>query len=57
MQITGHVTESVFNRYDIKDEAVMREAAEKMQAWADAQRGTTKPTARRKGQIARFAAR
>jgi integrase len=57
MQITGHATESIFNRYDIKDEAVMREAAEKMQGWAEAQRGAKKPSTPRKGQLRRVSAR
>ena len=31
-RISGHVTDSVFDRYDIQDESDLADAAEKMQA-------------------------
>ena len=31
-RISGHVTDSVFDRYDIQDESDLTDAAEKMQA-------------------------
>jgi hypothetical protein len=45
MEITGHKTISVFQRYDIVDEADMRLAQEKMQAYlkADTQERTIIP--------------
>jgi integrase len=52
MKITGHVTESIYKRYFIEDEAVMRDAAEAMQAFADAQRSAK--VAKAKGQLKAF---
>jgi integrase len=54
MQITGHLTESIFNRYDIKDETVMREAAAKLQEWCDEQSG--RPAAKRPARVRPFKA-
>jgi hypothetical protein len=38
MRIVGHKTESIYRRYAIVDEAMMREGAEKLAALHEAQR-------------------
>jgi integrase len=38
MQMVGHKTESIYRRYAIQDEATLREAAAKLEAWAAQQR-------------------
>lgn len=41
MQITGHKTEAVYRRYDIVDEADLRDAARRLEAWRE--RTTAEP--------------
>jgi hypothetical protein len=41
MRIVGHKTESIYRRYAIVDEAMMREGAEKLAALHEAQRKMT----------------
>jgi integrase len=52
MAMVGHKTESIYRRYAIVDEAMHREAAERLDAWTVAQR--EKAEAERTGQIQRF---
>jgi integrase len=49
MAMVGHETESIYRRYSVQDETMLREGAEKLAAWTDAQ---TKTKAR--GQVKRF---
>lgn len=51
MSIVGHKTESIYRRYAIVDEAMQREAAARLDAWAGA------PLAPTKGTITAFAKR
>jgi hypothetical protein len=48
----GHKTESIYRRYAIQDEAMLREAAAKLDTWVVEQRA--KADAERKGQLKRF---
>jgi hypothetical protein len=52
MAMVGHKTESIYRRYAIQDEAMLREAAAKLDTWAVEQRA--KADAERKGQLKRF---
>ncbi len=52
MKTVGHKTESIYRRYAIVDEQMLREAAEKLDAWTDDQ--LVKAKAEKKGQIKRF---
>jgi integrase len=52
MAMVGHKTESIYRRYAIVDEQMHREAAAKLDAWADDQKAKAK--AERKGQVKRF---
>ena len=45
-------TESIYRRYAIQDETMLREASAKLEAWTDEQK--TKTLARGKGQVKRF---
>src|SRR5262249_6492886 len=56
MKMVGHATESIYRRYAIQDEAMLREATAKLQEWTEAQSATTNAT-RAKGQVRRFARR
>lgn len=40
MAMVGHKTEAIYRRYAIVDEAMHREAAAKLDAWAEKQTGT-----------------
>ena len=40
MKMTGHKTESVYRRYAIVDEAMLRESAQKLAAFHSANQGT-----------------
>jgi len=51
----GHKTESIYKRYAIIDEAMHREAAERLEAWAVDQRSKVKAEVDRKGQLKQFA--
>ena len=42
MAMVGHKTESIYRRYAIVDEQMHREAAAKLDAWADALKSTLK---------------
>ena len=53
MAMVGHKTESIYRRYAIVDEAMHREAAAKLDAWAADQKA--KAVAERRGQLRRFA--
>jgi integrase len=55
MKMVGHQTESIYRRYAIQDEAMLREAAEKQDAWIMDQRA--KAAAVRRGQVKRFKSR
>ena len=50
--MVGHKTESIYRRYAIQDEAMLREAAAKLDRWVVEQRA--KADAERKGQLKRF---
>ena len=52
MAMVGHKTESIYRRYAIVDEQMHREAAAKLDTWADDQKA--KAEAERKGQVKRF---
>jgi integrase len=52
MAMVGHKTESIYRRYAIVDEAMHREAAERLAAWTTEQKA--KAEKERKGQVARF---
>jgi hypothetical protein len=45
MSIVGHKTESIYRRYAIVDEAMQREAAERLNAFASAGLGPNRSTA------------
>lgn len=49
MAMVGHETESIYRRYAIQDEAMLREGAAKLDAWTEEQQA--KP---RRGQVTRF---
>jgi hypothetical protein len=51
MKMVGHATEAIYRRYAIQDEAVLRAAAAKLDAWSEA------PTPVRAGRVRRFAGR
>ena len=51
MKMVGHATESIYRRYAIQDEAMLREASERLQSWTDATRAKAEPT---KGRVRRF---
>jgi len=53
MAMVGHETESIYRRYAIVDEKVLREAAATMDAWTNA----PKAAARRTGEVRRFGRR
>lgn len=55
MAMVGHKTESIYRRYAIVDEQMHREAAAKLDAWAEDQKAKAK--AERKGQVRRFGKR
>ena len=51
MKMVGHATESIYRRYAIQDETMLREASEKLEAWTEGQaKGKAKP----KGQVRRM---
>ena len=52
MAMVGHETESIYRRYAIQDEAMLREGAEKLAAWTDAQTAAVK--AKTQGQLKAF---
>ena len=52
MKMVGHATESIYRRYAIQDEAMLREASAKLEAWTDEQAKTAKAAS--KGQVRRF---
>jgi integrase len=52
MAMVGHKTESIYRRYAIVDEQMHREAAAKLDAWANGQQAQA--DAARKGQVKRF---
>jgi integrase len=52
MKMIGHETESIYHRYAIQDEAMLREASARIDAWTDAQRTASKPKAA--GQLKKF---
>ena len=52
MAMVGHKTESIYRRYAIVDEQMHREAAAKLDVWAEGQQ--VKAEAERKGQLRRF---
>lgn len=51
MARVGHRTESIYKRYAIVDEAMHREAAERVDAWSTDQRTKTAAETKRKGQV------
>jgi integrase len=53
MAMVGHETEAIYRRYSIQDEAMLREGAEKLAAWTDAQAAGAKA----KGQLKSFGKR
>ena len=53
MAMVGHKTESIYRRYAIVDEQMHREAAAKLDAWADAQRTNTEDK-RKTGRVKKF---
>ena len=55
MKMVGHKTESIYRRYAIQDEAMLREAAAKLDAWTTDQRANAK--VERNGQVKRFRGR
>jgi integrase len=55
MAMIGHKTESIYRRYAIVDETMHKEAAERLDTWATAQR--LKATAARRGKVRRFRAK
>lgn len=54
MAMVGHKTESIYRRYAIVDEAMHREAAAKLDAWADQQTEAAKAAAKKKGVVKKF---
>jgi integrase len=52
MKMVGHKTESIYRRYAIQDEAMLREASAKLDAWTEAQKAHA--ATRAKGQVRRF---
>ncbi len=52
MAMVGHKTESIYRRYAIVDEAMLHEAADRLDTWATTQRA--KAEAERTGQVKRF---
>jgi len=52
MKMVGHKTEAMYRRYAIQDEAMLREAAARVDAWTADQNGTA--NAKQKGQVRRF---
>jgi integrase len=54
MAMVGHETEAIYNRYAIVDEAMHREGAAKLDAWANQQKAKAKANAKRTGQLQRF---
>jgi hypothetical protein len=52
MQMVGHKTESIYRRYAIVDEAMHREAAERLNVWAVKQKA--KAVAKAKGLVKQF---
>lgn len=57
MARVGHRTESIYKRYAIVDEAMHKEAAERLDAWSTDQRTKVAKEAERKGQLKQFAAK
>lgn len=57
MARVGHKTESIYKRYAIVDEAMHREAAERLDAWSAEQRARAALEATRKGQVKQFSAK
>jgi integrase len=55
MQMVGHKTESMYRRYAIVDDAMLKEATAKLEQWNLEQRAKAK--AERRGQLRRFAKR
>jgi integrase len=55
MAMVGHKTEAIYRRYAIQDEAMLREASAKLEAWTDEQ--ATKAKSTRKGMVKRFSKR
>lgn len=52
MKMVGHATESIYRRYAIQDETMLREASAKLEAWTDEQ--ASKSTKASKGRVTRF---
>ena len=55
MKMVGHKTESMYRRYSIVDDQMLREATAKLDSWNVEQRAKAK--AERRGQLRRFAKR
>ena len=55
MAMVGHKTESMYRRYAIVDEQMLREATAKLEVWNVEQKAKAK--AERRGQLRRFAKR
>jgi len=51
MKMVGHATESIYRRYAIQDETMLREASAKLEAWTDDQALAAKTT-KAKGAVA-----
>ena len=52
MKMVGHATESIYRRYAIQDEAMLREASAKLEAWTEGQAEAAR--AKAQGQFRRF---